>query len=199
MTNRAPIAAWGRGALAAPLAALVLGLSVAGASALPLWADGDGDGLPDSADRLQLVEPSALVTVDVWVDSQSFLWTNFQIWMEHGTALEYASGVYLVTGGNTFPVDNYSSPTVTAIGGFTFMGGRHGATRLARLSYHVTRPGSASVSFVTDPDVPDGGFSSLGTRTGYFLFEESAGTRWVSFGVAGEDASSWRLIKGLYE
>jgi hypothetical protein len=199
VTGRAPIAATARRAAAAAWAALALSLVPAGLAALPLWADGNGDGLPDPAGGVTLTERTALVTVDVWIDSQSFVWTNFQVWLEHPTALAYEDGAYLVSGGNPFPVDDFTRPTLIGLGGFGHLGGRHGVTLLARLTFHKTCAERESVSFLIDPSDSNNIVSTLATPTGYFLFDDAVGTSWATPGHSVTDETPWRRVKGLYE
>ncbi len=199
MTARGPVAATGRRTAAAALAALALSLVPTGLAALPLWADGNGDGLPDPTDGVSLSERSALVTVDVWIDSQSFVWTNFQVWLEHPTALGYENGVYIVSGGNAFPVDDFTRSKLIGLGGFGYLGGRHGVTHLARLAFHKIRAEREGVSFLIDPSDSNDTFSTLGTPTGYFLFDRAIGTSWSTPGRLETDETPWRRIKGLYE
>ncbi len=49
-----------------------------------IWTDGDGDGLPDQAKLF--VFPSTNLTVDVWIDTQSYAFTYFQTWIERPLA-----------------------------------------------------------------------------------------------------------------
>ncbi len=199
MTGRRPIAATAHRAAAAAWAALALSLVPAGIAALPLWADGNGDGLPDPVGGVTLTDRSALVTLDVWVDSQSFVWTNFQIWLERPPGLVYEDVAYLVTGGNPFPVDDFTRPTLLGLGGFGYFGGRHGVTLLARLTLHKTRAERDSVSFLIDPADSNDICSTLGTPTAYFVFDRAAGTSWATPGHSVTDETPWRRVKGLYE
>ena len=62
----------------AVMAALVAFCSSANAG--QIWTDGNGDGLPDGA--AFPATPSTNVTVGVWIDAQSFTWTNYLAYVE---------------------------------------------------------------------------------------------------------------------
>ena len=202
MTRRFARTPAGRTATAAACAALffLLALLLAAPSvrAVPIWVDADGDGLPEPPDEILAAEPGDIVTVDIWVDSQSFSWTNFQVWLDRGPTLAFTDGAYLARGGNNFPFDNFTIPTATGIGGFGFVG-QHGVSLLARLSLRKTWPGLSTLSFLIDPNDPRENFSLLGTRGGYFLFERGEGARWQSGSDAAGGEKGWGLVKGLYK
>jgi hypothetical protein len=154
-------------------AALVLCCSSAFAG--QTWTDGDGDGLPDGGPFL-LGSPGA-VNVDVWIDSQSFLWTNYLVFVEWNDAcLDYVSAAYIVSGGTNFPLDDFSNPSAIGFGGFGFS--LQGVTRIGSVSLNYTGPGTCCVQPIIDYNNPYGTYCALGNGPAYLLFTTNSQTCW---------------------
>ncbi|MFN0151780.1 MAG: hypothetical protein ACKVU1_13865, partial [bacterium] len=58
--------------------AAAIALCCSSAFAGQVWTDGNADGLPDGGPIS--VAPNTNVTVGVWVDAQSFSWTNYLVY-----------------------------------------------------------------------------------------------------------------------
>src|SRR5262245_13179111 len=85
--------------LAILVGATLIGICAATSHAGQMWTDADGDGLPDSSPLIR--PPCAALTIDLWVDSQSFQFTNFWAWAGWPAGhLKYidGSGVILAAG-----------------------------------------------------------------------------------------------------
>jgi hypothetical protein len=161
-----------------------------------VWTDGNGDGLPDVANQNR--QPSDLVTVDVWIDSQSFQWTYYQAWIERDPCFVSATGVYVVTGGSNFPLDMDVSRPMTA--GFAGSGfNRHGAVLVGRLTAHYAgSPAKCCFRPVINIEDPYGVFSIVGAGTAYLTFATASGTC-VQRPPQSTEATTWGAIKGIYQ
>lgn len=157
-------------------APLVVSLATV-AQAGQIWTDGDGDGLPDEGNLPGFIQVSDLVSVDVWLDSQSFVWTYFQAWVEHNWTKRFYNGYYLVDGGTTNPIDTFGNPSATGLSGNGFAP-HHGVTLIGRLTYHNEAPWKNSVRPIIDYSNPWGTFSIIGNGSSYMLFTTNPGTAW---------------------
>lgn len=166
----------------------------AAAFAGQIWTDGDGDGLPDGAKFI--AEPSAVVSVDIWIDTQSFVFTYFQCWVERQQCLTFQSGQYTITGGTPDVIDTFSNPNATGFTGSGFAN-LHGVIKVARATFHIDLPGNCCVFPIIEYPNPFGTTSILGAGTAYQLFTTFGRTCWGP-PIANEE-TSWGAIKGLYQ
>ena len=153
-------------------------LALAGSPAYPgqIWTDGDADGLPDDGATLT-VAPGEIVSVDIWIDSQAFQWTNFLVYAEWGAAcFSYVSAQYLLTDGKNFPIDRFSHPSGVGFGGFSY--DRSGVEAIGRVNLRLTAPVTCCLTPIIDPNNPYGVFSQLGQGKSYFLFSSNPGSCW---------------------
>jgi FlgD Ig-like domain/Beta-propeller repeat len=151
------------------LLGLVLALPNASSlQAAEIWLDADGDGLPDS-DTLA-IEVGQPVTVGIWIDSESYTWTNFLAFVEYGDAIEVDSAAYTVSGGGPFPIDDFSVPNAVGLGGYGYS--ESGVTQLGNLYVHATASGVVCLAPRIDTEAEP--FSQLGVDTSYALFSEAA-------------------------
>lgn len=143
------------------------------ANAGQVWTDGDGDGLPDSGPLS--ATPSTNVTVGVWVDSQSFTYTNYLIYVEHdNSCITYVSASYAVIHEPTFPIDNFSNPNAI---GFGVTGiNQSGVDQIGFITYHIDTPTACCVEPIIDPYNPYYTFSQLGAGSAYMLFTTNPST-----------------------
>jgi hypothetical protein len=138
-----------------------------------IWTDGNGDGLAD--DSTILAAPSTNVTVGVWFDAQSFVFTNFLAYVEwSGDCISYVSASYVITGGANFPIDNFSHPRAIGFGGSGF--NRGGVAHAGNIVLHINTPVSCCVTPIIDVYNPFYVFSQLGAGSAYQLFTTNPGT-----------------------
>ncbi len=188
---------------------LALALAPASVFAGQIWTDGNGDGLPDChfndpycnvhcpAPQNHLERrDSDLITIDVYLDSQSFQWTNYQAWVQRDGCFQFVSGQYRVTGGTNFPLDNVSNPNATGFAGFGF--NQHGVVLVGTLTVHYNGLVKWCLWPIIEIDNPYGTFSVLGTTSSYFLFNTRCGTC-VAPPPSSTEPTTWGAIKGIYQ
>ena len=141
-----------------------------------IWTDGNGDGLPDPPGTLVAAFGDS-VEVDVWIDAQSFAWTNFLAYVEwDGSCFQYVSAEYLIAGGSNFPIDRFSHPSAVGFGGFGYTEG--GVDRIGRFTLELVAQAACCVTPIIDPKNSYGVFSQLGAESAYFLFTSNPGSCW---------------------
>ncbi len=170
-----------------------LQLAPASARAGQVWTDGDGDGLPDTS-PLGSVPIGADVTVDVWIDSQSFVWTDFVVFIERGDCLGFVNYGRRGCADCTFPPDNVSNPTATGIA-YYGVPGQHGVSSLGFLTFRKNSVGRCCATPIIDVNNPFGTFSVLGSQTSYLLFQTASGSCWDA-PPSGTEPTSWGGVKG---
>jgi len=154
-------------ALAAPA------FAIGSASAGQTWTDGDGDGLPDSNDVI--VATNTDVTLGVWMDAQSFAWTNFLAYIEWTPGcLQYLGASYVIAGGSMFPIDDFSHANGVGLGGSGFNEG--GVDQVGVVSLRGLVPVACAVTPVIDVYNPFYVCSQLGSGSAYQLFTTNPGT-----------------------
>jgi hypothetical protein len=147
--------------------------SCAPAGAGQIWTDGNGDGLPDGSPPA--APPSTNVTIGVWIDAQSFSWTNFLAYIEWtGQCISYVSASYVISGGSNFPIDNFSHPRGIGFGGSGYAQG--GVDHIGNMTLHIDSPVSCCVTPIIDQYNPYYVFSQLGAGSAYMLFVTNPGT-----------------------
>lgn len=147
--------------------------AIGSASAGQIWTDGDGDGLPD-ADNI-IVAPNTDVTLGLWMDAQSFAWTNFLAYVEWTPGcLQYLGASYVIAGGSTFPIDDFSHPNGVGFGGSGFNEG--GVDQVGLVNLRVLVPVACAVTPAIDVYNPFYVFSQLGSGSAYQLFTTNPGT-----------------------
>ncbi len=184
--------------------ALIVVAALAAAAPLPhtaafaaeVWFDSDGDGLPQDS-PLMAVNPGDDVTLDVWINSGSFSWTYYLVYLQlDSNCMSLSSSEYVIRGGN-FPIDDFTVPGGIGFGGSGF--DASGSDLIARLTIRVDSPQGCCVKPITVVNEEDGPqWSQLGGAVDrYALFEESDGICFES--TQGRDVTSWGGIKGLYK
>jgi hypothetical protein len=154
------------------VAAAVLALC-SGANAGQIWTDGNGDGLPD-VDPI-VAAPSTNVTVGLWMDAQSFTWTNFLAFVEwQANCISYVSATYVISGGSNFPIDNFSHPRGIGFGGLGYV--KSGIDQVGNVVLHIDTPTACCVTPIIDPYNPYYVFSQLTNGSAYMLFTTNPGT-----------------------
>jgi len=178
--------------IALPVAALI---APTAAHAAEIWLDTDGDGLPQGS-PLWAVDPGDEVTLDVWINSGSFSWTNYLVYLHLDTdCLSLSSADYVIRGSN-FPVDDFSDESAIGFGGLGF--DASGSDLIARITLRVESPQGCCVKPLTEVvDDEESVWSQLGAGERYALFEETDGICFES--TEGRDVTSWGGIKGLYK
>ena len=159
------------------------------------WTDANGDGQPDTA---PIVAPASTnLTVDLWIDSQSFTYTSYNIWAEWtGGLSRIGGGVNQVAGCSNDPNDTFSHPRGIGFAGSVCNPAKHGIARIATFQLHVDAI-PANVHPIIDAENTYNVFSLLSSPGGYMLFQTASGTN-----IAGPSATedkSWGEIKGLYK
>lgn len=152
-------------------------LAAPAARAASVWTDGNGDGLPDAPGEL-VTAPYTIVSVDVWIDSGTFVWTNFLAYVEWTpSCLTYLNGAYLVSGGERFPVDDFSHPSGVGYGGYN-LPPRQGVAALMQLNFRIESPVVCCVSPIIDTNNPYYVFCQLGQAENYMAFSEMSPSCW---------------------
>jgi len=148
-------------------------LALAGrAGAGQVWTDGDGDGLPENGPLP--TSASTNVTVGVWIDAQSFNWTNFLVYVEHNNdCLTYVSASYVISG-TVFPIDDDSNPNAIGFGASGFSQG--GIDQIGNITYHIDVPIGCCVTPIIDIYNPYDTVSLLGNAQAYMLFTSNPRT-----------------------
>ena len=158
------------------LAILLVFLSIAHnepTGAAQIWTDGDGDGLPDIGPIS--VKPNASITVGVWIDAESFGWTNYLAYVGWTpSCIEYDGATYVISGGSNFPIDDFSHPSGIGFGGSGYDQG--GIDHIGNISFTVLAPVACCVTPIINPNNPYYVFSQLGAGTAYTLFSTSTPT-----------------------
>jgi hypothetical protein len=151
-----------------------------------IWTDQNGDGLPDGGD-LVLVAPSTNVTVGVWIDAQSFAWTNFLAYIEwSGLCISYVSASYVISGGSNFPIDDFSHPRGVGFGGSGYSQG--GIDHIGNVTLHISSPLGCCVTPIIDVYNPYYVFSQLGAGSAYMIFSTNPGSCYNDDGGGGQGA-----------
>ncbi len=168
------------------------------------WTDGNGDGLPDQTSIQPFLQD---VSVGVWIDTESYAFTQFQVWISLGSNsnLSFLSGTYVISGGTLNPVNTSAGPDRVGFTGYGFPP-QHGTLQIANATFHLrcrTRNGTVNPVI----DLGDAPYSILLTGNSYQAFSSASGTNWVCNGCceknccdppAPTESKSWGLIKGLY-
>lgn len=140
-----------------------------------IWTDFDDDGLPDPSVPFPAPAGSS-VTFDVWVDSQSFVWTAYLAYVEWTPgALTFQSAEYVVSGGWNFPLDRFSHPYAVGFGG-SYYEDLQGTTLIGSVTLNVNEAVAACVSPIIDTKNPYYVFCGLFNGQAYFLFSSNPGT-----------------------
>lgn len=165
-----------------PIGVTLAALALVGvAHAGQIWTDGNGDGLPDGG--FLIAPPSTNVTVGVWIDAQSFTWTNFLAYVEwSGDCISYVSAQYVIGGMLAFPIDNFSHPRGVGFGGSG--GNGSGVTHIGNVTLHVNTLVNCCVTPIIDVYNPYYVFSQLGAGSAYMLFTTNPRTCY-GFGPEG--------------
>jgi hypothetical protein len=112
------------------------------------------------------------VTIGIWIDSQSFVWTNFLCYVEWtGDCMSYVSAEYVITGGNNFPMISDQPPSW---GGNGY--NESGVDHIGNVTLHINTPVTCCVAPIIDIYNPYYVFSQLGNGSAYFLFSTNPGT-----------------------
>lgn len=186
------------GSLVAPVALATAGiLAVAGAAgAGQIWTDLDGDGLPGD---VVFGEPSDQVLVDVWLDSQSFEWTQFQVAVDVGDADYVAPGAVLPPCAPTFA----SMPGLVIVTG-SGCGLQHGVQKVAAFTIHLNSCVTCPLPLIQDGEIAGGSATCAGD-----VSRLVNGPTVLCFTTAGGDCArcdaptasesrTWGEVKGLY-
>src|SRR5262245_39556223 len=174
-----------------------------------IWVDSNGDGLPGP----DIVIPAATnFAVDVWIDSHSYVWTNFfiglQLVPQSVDLHQYLTGIsasFHVSGGEGFPLDDFTLPWAVGLGGFLFpdySGTLKLLTFSAQTRQLATPPGSKfCITPIVYTNTPEAFFCTVGRQPDSFsLF--CAGTVdsvcYTIFPSTAEESATWGRIKGLF-
>jgi hypothetical protein len=117
------------------------------------------------------------VNVDVWIDSQTFLWTNYLVFVEwDAPCIDYVSAAYSVSGGTNFPIDRFSNPNAVGFGGFGFS--LQGVTLIGSVALTYNGPGTCCTRPIIDYNNSYGTYCARGNGPAYFLFSTNSETCW---------------------
>jgi hypothetical protein len=156
---------------------------------LDTWLDVDGDGLPDTGSQDATI--GVPVTFDIWWDGKNYAqWTNFLYTFSLGPGPDSSSNyfdndtaevdvAYWISGGSIFQENNFESPYLFQIGGFSFAD-LSGVQRVASVSLTPIRasaPVAACVVPIVDPYAyPPTSALGTGFQWGAFDQGEVSGT-----------------------
>jgi hypothetical protein len=182
-----------RGVVAVLTTAALSGTAFAG----QIWTDIDGDGLPGDQIYGQV---SDNVLVDVWIDSQSFAFTQFQVVVDIGGADFVGGGAVLPPCAKNFL---FLQPLVIAQG--TLCGPQHGVLKAASFTVHIKDCVTCFVPVIQDSEF-GGGSTTCGGDTSRLV----NGPATFCFQTAGFDCMRcdlptasesvrWGKVKGLYQ
>jgi hypothetical protein len=182
------------GAMTKLVALLALVMLAAPALAATVWLDSDGDGLPQQGGLLA-VSNGANLTLDVWMNSGSFQWTNYLLYVQWDGCMNVSNPEYVIGGGTAFEIDDFSLSSGIGFGGFGFNG--HGSNLVGRIKVRVDSPNGCCIKPITEAD-DYSVFSQLGTTgDSYRLFDDTDGLCFESLDSRREQ--SWGGVKGLYK
>jgi len=174
-----------------------------------VWTDGNGDGLADSA--VLSVPVNTVVTTDIWIDSGSFVWTNYLVYVEHALGVfRRRDAGYSISGGSNFPVDWFSHPRGYGLGGYGY--NNQGTIKIGWTQFRFlgsTAINGKCIKPIIDINDPYGVFCQLGNGEAYALFGTATGSCYKTQASGGgakndgetetlEESSSWGRVKGLF-
>lgn len=192
------------------IATLVWACSAAPAACATIWTDANGDGLPDTT--IFNVPANTIDTVDIWIDSESFAWTNYLVYVEHASgAFKRRYAGYSIQGGN-FPIDWFSLPRGVGFGGYGY--DNQGVEKIGWFAFKflgTTALNGKCIKPIIDIYNSYGVFSQLGSSESYALFSTASNSCYKSASGGGAktdgtgdvadegvEDTSWGRVKGLY-
>lgn len=195
--------------LAIPVAALAQPTCPPGGGEtdLNMWIDTDGDGAPGPN---QTVALNASVTVDVYIDTESFAFTSFQAWVDLGDGGGFyfsrdtadVDVTFRITGGVPDVVDTFSNPTAIGFTGSGYLS-QMGVIRVATLVTKAIRNApsfSGCIAPIVDYANPSGTFSIVSAAT-YAVFctgVVTSGCYTIGGGNSTEN-TTWGGVKSLFQ
>lgn len=141
-----------------------------------VWTDANGDGLADCGPANPLAAVTGeVVSFDVWLDSEDFTWSSFEIWVYWDpSCFEYVSSEYAVIGDGSV-----SPPTpdpFTGSVGFSGSGFENaGVSRIARIDLRPIASGSCCVVPILDPSYWNETWCQLYNASGEFTYFREVG------------------------
>lgn len=190
-----------RRSLGISIVALMLACPVM-AFAASAWFDTNSDGLPGPDGNIAAVGQPAVF--DVYEDSESFSWTNYQIYFTLRPCFTNLASEGLVvtnriTGGTNFPDDPVTDPNALGLAGFGFPN-YHGVHRIASVSSPSLQDcePNGCVTPLTDPN-SGGPFCVLGAGSAYALFNPATSPPvCFTIGSTATEATTWGQVKGIF-
>jgi hypothetical protein len=139
-----------------------------------IWTDVNADGLPDPSTPYA-VGPGSTLTFGLWFDAQSFVATNYLLYVEWtpGSA-SFERGTYLVYDCGQTPIDDFSHPNGVGFGATECP--VSGVEHLVDFTLRIDNPVACCVTPIIDPYNPYYVFSQLGAGSAYMLFTSNPGT-----------------------
>lgn len=184
--------------LSGAFGATVLSLALVGSAlAGQIWTDLDGDGLPGGT---VFGETSDTFEVDIWIDSQSFSFTEFQAAIDIGSA-NFAGPATVLAGCTGETVDGGSTIIVSGKECATMSG----VIKVGSFFMHINDDCVVCpIPIIEDVETPGkeapcfGDTSRLVSPTGLFCFS-TAGNDCVDCNApTATDETTWGSLKGLY-
>lgn len=117
-----------------------------------VWIDTDGDGLPECGPASPFLHaPGDTISLDVWIDTESFVFSSFQIYVEwEPTGLDYVSAEYVISGGqNAAPEVWAGGPEAVGFMGWNYS--RSGVMLIGRVHLRYVQPIETCVYTMIDP------------------------------------------------
>jgi hypothetical protein len=140
-----------------------------------IWTDADGDGLSECGPASPLtLDVGDTVAVDVWIDTEAFEWSTFQVYVEWSAdAFVFAGADYLISGGQNYSPDVWTYPEAVGLFGNGYA--RSGVSAIGRIYLRYESPVNGCVFPLLDDSYWAEIWSECWTGTGdRFFFSATA-------------------------
>jgi hypothetical protein len=117
-----------------------------------IWTDMDGDGLPECGPASPFLHaPGDTIAFDVWIDTESFVWYSFSIYVEwEPVALDFVAAEYVIAGGQNSPPDVWAGgPEAVGFSGWGYS--RSGVVHIGCVFLRYVEPLGTCVYPMIDP------------------------------------------------
>jgi hypothetical protein len=140
-----------------------------------IWTDMDGDGLSECGPASPFLRaPGDTVSFDVWIDTESFVWSSFSIYVEwEPIALDFVAAEYIISGGQNGPPDVWGGgPEAVGFVGWGYS--RSGVELIGRVHLRYVQPLGTCVYPMIDPSYYGELWSQCNDDSDTFFFVEGS-------------------------